>query len=119
MGEITTVGLDIGKRVLQVHGADAEGRKVLQRKLRREEVRAFFAWSRADAHGAVRCGKRPFRPTQRSLRRPTVDLVAWIIPFNSKGLRCASDRPFARIQPIPGISRYLQVNRISMRPVGL
>ena len=43
MGEVTTVGLDIGKRVLQVHGADAQGRKVLQRKLRREEVRAFFA----------------------------------------------------------------------------
>src|SRR3712207_1051737 len=43
MGEITTVGLDIGKRVLQVHGADAQGRRVLQRKLRREEVRAFFA----------------------------------------------------------------------------
>jgi transposase len=43
MGEITTVGLDIGKRVLQVHAADAQGRKVLRRKLRREEVRAFFA----------------------------------------------------------------------------
>ena len=43
MGEITTVGLDIGKRVLQVHAADAGGRKILRRKLRREEVRAFFA----------------------------------------------------------------------------
>ena len=43
MVEITTIGLDIGKRVLQVHGADAQGRKVLQRKLRRDELRAFFA----------------------------------------------------------------------------
>ena len=43
MVEITTIGLDIGKRVLQVHGADALGRKVLQRKLRRDELRAFFA----------------------------------------------------------------------------
>jgi transposase len=43
MRETTTIGLDIGKRVLQVHGADALGQKVLQRKLRREEVRAFFA----------------------------------------------------------------------------
>lgn len=43
MGEVTTIGLDIGKRVLQVHGADARGRKVLQRKLRREEVLPFFA----------------------------------------------------------------------------
>jgi transposase len=43
MGEVTTVGLDIGKRVLQAHGADAQGRKVLQRRLRREEVLPFFA----------------------------------------------------------------------------
>lgn len=43
MVEISTIGLDIGKRVLQVHGADAQGRKVLQRKLRRDELRTFFA----------------------------------------------------------------------------
>lgn len=43
MTEVTTIGLDIGKRVLQAHGADAAGRAVLQRKLRREEVHAFFA----------------------------------------------------------------------------
>jgi transposase len=43
MIEIATLGLDIGKRVLQVHGADARGKMVLQRKLRREEVAAFFA----------------------------------------------------------------------------
>ncbi len=43
MDEIATIGLDIGKRVLQVHGADAQGRRVLQRKLRREDVRGFFA----------------------------------------------------------------------------
>ena len=43
MTNVTTIGLDIGKRVLQVHGADASGRPVLQRKLRREEVLPFFA----------------------------------------------------------------------------
>jgi transposase len=42
MKAIATVGLDIGKRVLQVHAADSSGRSVLQRKLRREEVSAFF-----------------------------------------------------------------------------
>jgi transposase len=40
--EITTIGLDIAKRVFQVHGADASGRAVLRRKLRREEVLTFF-----------------------------------------------------------------------------
>jgi transposase len=43
MGEITTVGLDIAKRIFVAHGADAAGNEVLRKKLRREEVRAFFA----------------------------------------------------------------------------
>jgi transposase len=43
MNEITAIGLDIAKRVFQVHGADSSGRTVVQRKLRREEVVAFFA----------------------------------------------------------------------------
>jgi transposase len=43
MPEVATIGLDIGKRVLQAHGADATGHAILQRKLRREEVLAFFA----------------------------------------------------------------------------
>lgn len=43
MENVATIGLDIGKRVLQVHGADAAGRPVLQHKLRREDVRGFFA----------------------------------------------------------------------------
>ncbi len=31
--EITTIGLDIAKRVFQVHGADAAGKCQLRRKL--------------------------------------------------------------------------------------
>ena len=38
--QITTIGLDIAKRVFQVHGADCAGRAVLCRKLRRSEVLA-------------------------------------------------------------------------------
>ena len=37
--EITTVGLDIAKRVFQLHGVDAAGKAVLRRKLQRSEVR--------------------------------------------------------------------------------
>ena len=40
--EITTVGLDIAKRVFQLHGVDAAGKTVLRRKLQRSEVLAFF-----------------------------------------------------------------------------
>jgi transposase len=38
MGEITTVGLDLAKSVLQVHAVDASGRQV-----RRQQLVKFFA----------------------------------------------------------------------------
>src|SRR3954454_11866591 len=41
--QITTVGLDIAKNLFQVHGADAQVRVVLKRKLARGKVLEFFA----------------------------------------------------------------------------
>jgi len=35
--QVTTIGLDIAKRVFQVHGIDAAGAVVVRRKLRRSE----------------------------------------------------------------------------------
>ena len=43
MSNPAVIGLDIAKNVFQVHGADAEGRCVLRRRLRRTEVVTFFA----------------------------------------------------------------------------
>ena len=40
---ITTIGLDLAKSVFQIHGVDAEGRAVLRRRLRRQDLLAFFA----------------------------------------------------------------------------
>ena len=40
---ITTVGLDLAKNVLQVHGVDARGKVVLRKQLRRAQVAPFFA----------------------------------------------------------------------------
>ena len=41
--QITTVGLDLAKRIFQVHGVDAAGKVVICRKLQRSELAAFFA----------------------------------------------------------------------------
>lgn len=43
MGEITTIELDLAKSVFQAHGADARGAVVFRKKLRRDQVLAFFA----------------------------------------------------------------------------
>lgn len=41
--QITTIGLDIAKNVFQVHGIDGEGRVVLRRKVRRDQLLVLFA----------------------------------------------------------------------------
>lgn len=42
MGELNTVGLDLAKLVFQAHGADAAGRVVFRKTLRRAKVLEFF-----------------------------------------------------------------------------
>lgn len=42
MKQVITIGLDLAKHVFQVHGADAEGSPVFNRKLGRNEVPRFF-----------------------------------------------------------------------------
>jgi transposase len=41
--QVTTIGLDLAKNILQVHGVDTVGRGALKRRLRRGEVLEFFA----------------------------------------------------------------------------
>jgi hypothetical protein len=43
MVQPVTVGLDIAKNVFHAYGVDAQGEKVLSRKLRRAQVEAIFA----------------------------------------------------------------------------
>ena len=40
---ITTMGFDIAKNVFQLHGVDANGKTVLRKQLKRNQVLAFFA----------------------------------------------------------------------------
>ena len=42
VSEVSTIGLDLAKRVFQAHGADACGRVVFRKRLRREQVLTFL-----------------------------------------------------------------------------
>jgi transposase len=42
MSVVATIGLDLAKQVFQAHGADANGNTLFNRKLRRDELLAFF-----------------------------------------------------------------------------
>jgi transposase len=41
--QVSIVGLDIAKQVFQIHGADANGKVLLRKRLRRNQVLGFFA----------------------------------------------------------------------------
>ena len=43
MTNITTIGLDLAKSVVQIHGADHDGNPALRKKLRRGQVLDFFS----------------------------------------------------------------------------
>ena len=43
MKRITTIGIDLAKNSLQLHGVDAEGKAVLRKTLRRDRVVPFFS----------------------------------------------------------------------------
>ena len=64
MTAITTIGLDLAKKVFQVHGVDAEGKVVVARKLRRKEVLTFFARLAPCLVGMEACGSAHLRHDQ-------------------------------------------------------
>ena len=41
--KVTTVGIDLAKNVIQVHGVDRQGKTVLKKQLKRDQVASFFA----------------------------------------------------------------------------
>ena len=71
MSEITTVGLDLAKNVFQVHGADGSGRAMLRKRLRRDQVLAFFSQS-AVQEGA-RLGRMAWFGASRAFDRRKAD----------------------------------------------
>ncbi len=41
MKEVTTIGLDLAKKVFQVHGVDGVGKVVIRRQLKRSQVQSW------------------------------------------------------------------------------
>ena len=41
--EVTTIGIDLAKRIFHVHGVDKNGKTVLKKKLMRDNVLDFMA----------------------------------------------------------------------------
>ena len=73
---ITTIGLDIAKRVFEVHGTDERDRMALRKTLKRAQVATFFAQLPPCLIGMEACGSAHFWARQLSALGHTVKLMA-------------------------------------------
>lgn len=56
MKKITTIGMDLAKNIMQVHGVDERGKAVLKKQLKRNQVASFFGNLPACRVGMEACG---------------------------------------------------------------
>ncbi len=54
--EVTTIGIDIAKRIFQIHGIDKNGKTILKKKLMRDQVLIFMANLPKALVGMEACG---------------------------------------------------------------
>nr|WP_309402230.1 IS110 family transposase [Aminobacter niigataensis]WMD00169.1 IS110 family transposase [Aminobacter niigataensis] len=93
MKEVTTIGLDLAKQVFQVHGADADGAPLFNRKLRRAEVLRFFEKLPPCLVGMEACASAHYWAREISAFGHDVRLLPpqYVKPFVKRGKTDAAD----------------------------
>src|SRR3990172_2565709 len=74
--KITTIGIDLAKAVLQVHGVDKHGKGVLRKQLKRKDVVSFFANLEPCLIGMEACGGAHYWARKLAALGHTVRLMA-------------------------------------------
>ena len=116
MTRITTIGLDLAKKVFQVHGVDAEGKVAVARKLRRKEVLAFFAKLPPCLVGMEACGSAHYWAREITKLGHTVKLMPpkYVKAYVKRGKTDAGDaaaiceavaRPSMTFVPVKGVEQ--------------
>lgn len=105
MSEIVTVGLDLARNVFQAHGADATGSAVLRKKLRRDQVLAFFSHLPPCVVAMEACGGAHFWGHESGKLGHEVRLIprAYVKPFVKRQKKDAPEASCeAAMRPIMG-----------------
>lgn len=93
MSNVVTIGLDLAKSVFQVHGVDAEGRVLVQRRLRRAELLRFFEKTPPCLVGIEACATAHHWAREISALGHEVKLMppAYVKPYVKRGKTDAAD----------------------------
>lgn len=111
MKDLTTIGMDLAKNVMQVHGVDGRGKVVLRRQLKRRQVLQFFAQLPPCLIGMEACGGAHFWARMLQALGHTVKLMApqFVKPYvktnkndtaDAEAICEAVGRPTMRFVPI-------------------
>jgi transposase len=131
MEQPTTIGLDLAKRVFQVHGVDGSGRVVVRRQVRRGQVVSFFARLPRCLVGLEACGSAHHWARQLQLLGHEVRLIAPAYakafvrrnktdPADAEAICEAVSRPWMRFVPIKSEAEQAiaSVHRVRERLIG-
>src|SRR6516164_5663179 len=109
--ESVTIGLDLANHVFQLHGIDEHGEVVLRRRLRRAQVRTFFAELEPCLIGIEACGTAYFWARELTGLGHEVRIIppAYVKPYVRRNKNDAADaaaiceavaRPDMRFVPV-------------------
>ena len=109
--KITSVGIDLAKNVIQVHGVDEGGKAVVKKQLKRDQVASFFANLPPCRIGMEACGSAHHWARKLQLFGHTVKLMApqFVKPYvktnkndvaDAEAICEAVSRPNMRFVPI-------------------
>lgn len=91
--QITTIGIDLAKQVFQVHGVDVQGKTVLRKQLKRDQMAGFFANLAPCLIGMEACGSAHFWARKLQGLGHTVKLMApqFVKPYVKSNKHDAAD----------------------------
>lgn len=123
--KITTIGIDLAKAVFQVHGVDAQGKAVLKKQLKRDQIIAFFTSLVPCLIGMEACGSAHHWARKLQALGHTVRLMApqFVKPYvktnkndmaDAEAICEAVSRPNMRFVPIKDVEQQavLAVHRV-------
>jgi transposase len=114
--KITTVGIDLAKNVFQVHGVDAQGKAVLKKQLKRDQMAMFFSNLPPCLIGMEACSSAHYWARKLQGFGHTVRLIApqFVKPYVKTNKNDAADaeaiceavgRPNMRFVPIKNVEQ--------------